>query len=112
MNQRELRHYHQRLLEIRQRVTSEMPRLADTVLTDARAPGEHDTAVSESADKELVLELTEEDIRRQVMDALERIDDGTYGPCQTCGKPIGKARLDTIPYTPYCVDCERALEGK
>ena len=57
MNECEIRHYRKRLLELRTRVTSEMPRLAETVLTDARAPGEHDAAVSESSDKELVLEL-------------------------------------------------------
>lgn len=112
MSESELRHYRKRLLALRDRVTSEMPRLADTVLTDARAPGEHDTAVSESSDKELVLERAEEDIRRQVMQALQRIDDGTFGKCLTCGKPIGKARLDTIPYTPYCVACERAAEAR
>lgn len=112
MNQRELRHYHKRLLEMRQRVTSEMPRLADTVLTGARAPGEHDAAVSESVDKELILEHTEEGIRRLVMQALARIDEGTYGQCRTCGKPIGKARLELIPYTPYCIACERVVEAK
>lgn len=112
MKELDLRHYRKRLLEMRDRVTSEMPRLADTILTDARAPGEHDAAVSESADKELILELTEEDLRRQVVDALKRIDDGSFGKCQTCGNAIGKARLDTIPYTPYCVACERIIEGE
>jgi DnaK suppressor protein len=112
MNEMEVRHYRNRLLALRDRVTSEMSRMADTVLTDARAPGEHDPAVSESADKELILEHTEEDIRRLVMQALARIDDGTFGRCQTCGGPIGKARLDLIPYTPYCVACERAAEAR
>jgi RNA polymerase-binding transcription factor DksA len=112
MSELELRHYRQRLLALRDRVTSELPRLAETVLTDARAPGEHDVAVSESADKELLLEQTEEDIRSLVVQALARIDDGTYGRCQMCGGPVGKARLDLIPYTPYCIACERAVEAE
>lgn len=112
MNECELRHYRKRLLEMRTRVTSEMPRLAETVLTDARVPGEHDAAVSESSDKELVLELAEEGIRRQVMQALQRIEDGTFGRCQMCRRSIGKARLDLIPYTPYCVACERTAEAR
>lgn len=112
MNERELRHYRQRLLALRDRVTSELTRLAETVRIDARAPGEHDPTVSESAERELILEHAEENIRGQVMQALSRIDDGTYGRCLKCGTPIIKARLDTIPYTPYCVACERAIEAE
>ena len=111
MSDLELRHYRKRLLALRDRVTNELPRLAEIVLTDARAQGEHDVAVSESADTELLLEHTEEDIRSLVMQALQRIDVGTYGRCQMCGGPIGKTRLDAIPYTLYCVACEREIEA-
>ena len=112
MNPNELQRYQSRLVELRDRVTSELSRLAETVQTDARPPGEHDTLVSESADKELLLEHAEEDIRGQVVQALKRIDEGTFGQCQACHRPIAKARLDTIPYTPYCVACERAIEAE
>jgi RNA polymerase-binding protein DksA len=112
MNRLELRHYRNRLVALRDRVTREIPRMVETVLTDGAAPGEHDRGVSESSDKELVLEQTEESIRAQVVQALERIEDGTYGLCQSCARPIGKARLDLIPYTPYCVACELATEAK
>lgn len=36
--------------------------------------------------------------------ALERLDAGTYGTCETCGKPIADARLEAIPATRYCID--------
>jgi len=36
--------------------------------------------------------------------ALRRIDEGTYGTCATCGKAIGKDRLDVLPATDRCVD--------
>jgi DnaK suppressor protein len=38
----------------------------------------------------------------QVRAALQRIRDGTYGTCVDCGRPIGSARLDAVPWTPYC----------
>jgi RNA polymerase-binding transcription factor DksA len=37
--------------------------------------------------------------------ALQRMDEGTYGHCESCGKSIAKARLEAIPFTRYCVDC-------
>ena len=42
--------------------------------------------------------------------ALERIESGTYGTCQTCGKPIGDDRLQAIPYATQCIDCRRREE--
>lgn len=38
----------------------------------------------------------------QVQDALRRIEDGTYGKCVVCGREIDPARLEAIPWTPYC----------
>jgi len=40
----------------------------------------------------------------QVDDALRRLDDGSYGVCATCGKPIPAERLELVPETPYCVE--------
>ena len=37
--------------------------------------------------------------------ALQRIEQGTYGLCESCGKPVAKARLEAIPFARYCVDC-------
>jgi RNA polymerase-binding protein DksA len=39
--------------------------------------------------------------------ALERIEDGTYGICEGCGKPIGAERLSAIPWTRLCIDDQR-----
>jgi len=39
--------------------------------------------------------------------ALKRIEDGTYGICEVCGKPIGAARLEAIPWTRLCIDDQR-----
>ena len=42
--------------------------------------------------------------------ALERIEAGSYGTCQTCGKQIGADRLEAIPYATQCIDCRRREE--
>lgn len=37
--------------------------------------------------------------------ALRKLDNGTYGTCERCGKPISKARLEAKPASAYCIDC-------
>ena len=46
-----------------------------------------------------------EDQLAAVQEALDRIDDGTYGLCQNCGQPIGDARLEAMPETRWCINC-------
>ena len=43
----------------------------------------------------------------EVQRALLKIDQGTYGQCDNCGKPIGRERLEALPYTTLCVDCKQ-----
>jgi DnaK suppressor protein len=111
MKKGQLNRYRSRLLELREQLTGAISRMSETVLTDDQPAGEHDRTVSEDSAKELVLEHDEETIRKQVMEALERIDRGAYGVCQECGGPISLERLDAMPYTPYCVRCERKVEA-
>ncbi len=40
----------------------------------------------------------------EVEAALARIDEGTYGSCETCGKAIGSARLEAMPAARFCID--------
>ncbi|MCE6952679.1 TraR/DksA family transcriptional regulator [Cereibacter sphaeroides] len=42
---------------------------------------------------------------RAITAALARIDAGDYGYCVRCGAEIGEARLDVLPYTPFCRNC-------
>lgn len=39
--------------------------------------------------------------------ALRRLDDGTYGICESCGNPIAPERLEAIPWAATCIDCAR-----
>jgi DnaK suppressor protein len=51
-----------------------------------------------------------QDILVQINAALERMDDGTYGSCLRCGKPINPERLEAFPYVAYDIDCQSILE--
>jgi DnaK suppressor protein len=43
--------------------------------------------------------------------ALERVNEGTYGDCLHCGNAVGAKRLDALPWTPYCIDCQEKIEN-
>nr|MBF6589376.1 TraR/DksA C4-type zinc finger protein [Ktedonobacterales bacterium] len=46
----------------------------------------------------------------QVRAALARLDQGTYGICERCGREIGARRLEALPYATLCIDCQEAAE--
>jgi DnaK suppressor protein len=48
----------------------------------------------------------------EVKQALERIEQGTYGKCVDCGKPIPEKRLEAIPWAARDVECEERLEQR
>lgn len=44
--------------------------------------------------------------RRDVDHALSRLDEGTYGTCERCGKTINPERLEALPFVTLCIDCQ------
>jgi len=47
---------------------------------------------------------------RRIEHALESIEDGTYGNCEGCNKPIPVTRLKALPHTNCCIECQREFE--
>jgi DnaK suppressor protein len=56
--------------------------------------------------------VNEHALLTEVLQALKRIDDGTYGTCVTCGNPIPEKRLEAIPWAARDVKCEQAIEQR
>ena len=110
----------QEIDELRTRLESERGELADQLTTiedQAFAATQSDMSGDvgvddESADagtatfereKELSIEQNVRDLIQKIDRALKRIDDGTYGICERCGKPIEKARIKALPYVDLCI---------
>ena len=55
------------------------------------------------------LEENAEHLLVEIDAALGRLDDGSYGLCSVCGRPIGEERLEAVPYATLCIDDKRAL---
>ncbi len=49
---------------------------------------------------------------REIEAALARVDSGTYGRCEACGEPIIAERLEVLPHTRYCVQCQPSRPRK
>jgi RNA polymerase-binding protein DksA len=61
---------------------------------------------------EMSLAANSRDLLAQVERALQRLDNGTYGICENCGNPIGKARLQAFPRATLCVSCKQREERR
>ncbi|WP_129663254.1 TraR/DksA family transcriptional regulator [Phytoactinopolyspora endophytica] len=61
---------------------------------------------------ELSLAASHRDMLNQTERALSRIEDGSYGICESCGNPIGKARLLAFPRATLCVACKQRQERR
>ena len=60
-------------------------------------------AAEQGENRALVNQL--EETLAEVERALAKLDEGSYGTCEGCGKPIAEARLEAMPSTKFCIDC-------
>lgn len=63
-------------------------------------------------EQEISLADNQREMLEQSEHALERIADGTYGRCESCGNPIGKLRLQAFPRATLCVPCKQKQERR
>jgi DnaK suppressor protein len=101
-----IEHFKKRLEDKRRELESILATLegegrdsGEAEVRDATDDATTSQATSESFAESTVLSQTLE----QVRDALDRIRTGTFGKCVDCGRPIEPARLEAIPWTPYCL---------
>lgn len=71
------------------------------------APDLGDRALS-TVTRDLSYRLTagERDILKRIDAALDRIENGTYGACTSCGKAVQQGRLNAVPWARHCIDCQ------
>ena len=101
------------LLKMRSDLAQEISRRSK-VTTE---PGMHDIGdildmVSEERTRELEILLTDREKRKlhQIDDALDKIEDNTYGQCEECSAKIPRARLKVLPFAKCCIDCQEKNE--
>ena len=66
---------------------------------------------SNEREKSFMVASIEGNILTELNEALDRIDNGTYGICAICDEPIHPKRLEAIPYAKLCLDCKAKEES-
>lgn len=113
MDQQKLEYFRNLLLEQRRQATED-------VETERAAGLSGDDGVEDIGDqsesdleRSTAFELAsrESQLIEDIDEALRRIDEGTYGQCRRCGKPIDEERLKAIPTAKYDAACQAAIEA-
>ncbi len=122
MTKPQLKVFRQRLLQEREKFAGEIRSIVrETSKNPREAAGDLSSYPVHMADmsadtyeRELSMDLasTEQEVLYQIDEALKRMDEGAYGTCQQCTKPISMSRLKAVPYALLCISCQRAKEQK
>jgi RNA polymerase-binding transcription factor DksA len=108
---------HRRRLEaLRDRLRPEVSAITNQTLAPAGGQGTSELSnapfhLGDTGTEEYLHDLNatllenEEFLANEVQAALRRLDDGTYGRCEFCERPIAEARLEALPYTRFCIKC-------
>jgi DnaK suppressor protein len=80
-------------------------------ITVERSPDAIDE-IQSAIEREITVTELDYDSRmlRNIKAALSRIQEGTFGICSRCEQRIDPARLDAVPWTPFCICCQREVE--
>lgn len=120
LSKKELAHFHRKLLERLSEIVSDYYGIDQELIEAEAGSGEaripRDLAeLGSDAEQEDLLRALEDNERRELLEilaALERIDEGTYGICERTEKPIPKKRLEAIPWTRYTIEAAREVESE
>ena len=115
------KHFRELLLEKRREILRNVSEFEDEALKKSRLDATGDLSCmpihmadlgTDNYEQEFALGLMdgERKLLREIDEALERIENKTYGICEGTGKPIGRARLEARPWARYCVEHARMLE--
>jgi len=122
LNTIETDRFRETLLEQRKRVEAAIQNLHDehpgTLVEDSGEETAYDNHLADTAtetyDRELdyTLEENSEHVLAEIDAALKRIEEGTYGTCTNCDRPIAVERLEALPWATLCIDCRRDRERR
>ena len=123
MTKAEIDSYRQRLLALKKRLGADLSGLEEEALRGVGAessgglsnvPVHPADLGNDNYEEEVTLGLleNEDQLLDEINDALDRIEQGTFGRCEECGQEISRERLEALPYARYCVLCAQKLLGK
>jgi DnaK suppressor protein len=113
LNKTEREKYKKRLLEKKEEIVAKLSEVYNESKEVESGIAQDIVDKAESSyTKEFLLSLSSAE-RAQLFlidEALERLEKDEFGICQMCQKTIIKKRLDAVPWTPYCIECQQKAE--
>lgn len=109
----------ERLAAFKKRLLEKQRQLVDEVGRTALYGKDDDDSIKDLGDqantaytREFFFELGSGDRRmlRDVVSALQRIENGSFGTCERCGEVISDKRLEALPFARCCIECQRLVE--
>ena len=113
MDKQKLDYFRNLLLEQRRQAVADMQadQTAGLADSDAVIDSAEEAQLDETRSTALELGDRQYHLINEIDDALRRIEDGTYGQCERCGKPIDEERLKAVPTARYDAECQAAIEA-
>ena len=117
MNKREAKQFEKKLLDELGRLSDGIRKIEESALHESVRETTGDLysyaeTGTDNFERETALNIAtgESQRLRNVTDALHKIENGTYGVCESCEAPIPKKRLEAFPAARYCIACQAKLE--
>jgi DnaK suppressor protein len=109
--EKKLQQIRKKLLRQKEELLSGAGQTRNTMPEETAFPELGDQASAE-IDRNFILRLRDRErkLLKKIEDAIEKIDTGAYGICESCGQPIGLSRLEARPVTTMCIDCKTEQE--
>ena len=115
--------YRKLLEEARKKISGDIEHLEGDSLNKSQRDASGDLSgyslhiadmATDNFDREFNLDLasTEQERLNLIVDALQKMDEGKYGDCEVCAKPIPQKRLIAVPWTRFCIKCQSEEEKK
>jgi len=114
MDDKQLQKFQNQLEDMKSKIMTDVEQtLSEMTSQSGNIPDPNDRATVESdRNFELRIRDRERKLMNKVEEALNRIDEGEYGVCDSCGEDISIKRLEARPVAKYCIDCKTKQEQR
>ncbi|WP_040211907.1 TraR/DksA C4-type zinc finger protein [Clostridium polynesiense] len=123
MKDRDLKYFREKLLEEKKRTVNLINKIKENETSDSIAQISSELSFYDNHPADLGDEITEMEkgraIKRnevslldKINEALELVNQGKYGNCQSCGAEISRERLEFLPYSKFCIKCQEEIAKK
>ena len=121
MRKTEMKRFEKLLVEMRRQVLGQVNQIERDNMSKSQRDSSGDLSsysyhmadlASDTFEREFEMSMASHgsETLQEIEDALERIEDGSYGKCEDCGKQIGARRLEAVPHARLCIECKSKAE--